>query len=312
MSDNKCILVLGGTGNYGKFIVNSLVAKNVPVRVVSRNAAKARRLLGDSPELVEGDITSADTMSRALEGVHGLVISISAMNPGQIRRMKAIEQDAVIHVLKMAGQAGVKRVVFISVYDIRQEVAKKLRLESARIKKTVEDALAQSPFNWTVLGAPPSMQLFFAMTRGSIMVVPGGGPKLLPSVSPVDLGEIAAQAVLRDDLAGLRLRVPGPDPLNFPGAAQRLSKVYGRRIRFRKIPLLLPKIAWWATLPLAPFSKTACFVHAMIGYVKLLNLFPQDLAAEISADHQRLRKLFNYTPLTLEDEARRRMNASED
>ncbi len=34
------------------------------------------------------------------------------------------------------------------------------------------------------------------------MMVPGGGPEGLPTVSAVDVGEIAAQALLRDDLSG--------------------------------------------------------------------------------------------------------------
>ncbi|MBU0704677.1 MAG: NAD(P)H-binding protein, partial [Chloroflexi bacterium] len=52
------ILVLGGTGHYGKNIVKSLLAKGQPVRVLSRNAADAREVLGDEAEIVEGDITS--------------------------------------------------------------------------------------------------------------------------------------------------------------------------------------------------------------------------------------------------------------
>ena len=152
--------------------------------------------------------------------------------------MRAIEQDGVIAVLERMQKTQVSRVVYVSVFDIRQDAAPKIKLESAGIKQAVEEHLAQSRLNWTVLGAPPSMELFFAMIRGNVMIVPGGGPKALVSVSPVDLGEIAAQAVLRDDLSGKRFRVAGPEALSFPEAARRLSAVYGHEIRFRKIPIL--------------------------------------------------------------------------
>jgi uncharacterized protein YbjT (DUF2867 family) len=220
--------------------------------------------------------------------------------------MEAIEQDAVLTTLTEAEAAGVQRVVYISVYDIRQTLADELRLASAGIKQRVEQALARSNLNWTVLGAAPSMELFFTMIRGDTMVVPGGGPPALPTLSPLDMGEIAAQAVLRDDLGGRRFRMAGPQAISFPQAAARISAVTGRPLKFRKIPLLLPRIASLILKPLAPLSDRLLFVHTMLGYINLLNAFPPDIAAEAARDHQVLRDTFDYTPTTLEMEAQRR------
>ena len=44
----------------------------------------------------------------------------------------------------------------------------------------------------------------------------------------------------------------------------------------------------------------------MLGFIRLLNYFPADLAAEAEAGHQKLLALFQLTPHTLEMEARRR------
>ncbi len=92
------ILVLGGTGHYGREIVRSLVEKGASVRVLTRDAERARRTLGDGPEFVEGDITVGDCVREALQGISGLVIAVSAFAPDQIKRIKAVEQDAVIAV----------------------------------------------------------------------------------------------------------------------------------------------------------------------------------------------------------------------
>jgi hypothetical protein len=132
------------------------------------------------------------------------------------------------------------------------------------------------------------MELYFAMMRGDRMIVPGGGPKAVPTISPVDLGEIVAQAVVRDDLSKRRIRLAGPEPLSFPEAAKRLSAVYGRTIRFTAIPLVFPKIAWYATWPVARLSGSLCYVHTMLGFVQLLNEFPQDLALASVDDHRDL------------------------
>jgi uncharacterized protein YbjT (DUF2867 family) len=302
----KTILVLGGTGHYGRHAVFSLKQKGVQVRVLTRDPIKARMILGDQVEIIGGDITSTDSLAAAVHGVDGMIVSISAFSPRQIRRLKEIEQDAVLSAFEEARQAGVKRVVYISVFEVYQDTATRFRLPISNVKAAVEQSLARFDFNWTILGAPPSMEIFFAMIRGNAMMVPGGGPSGLPSVSPVDAGEIAAQAVLRDDLAGRRFKMVGPEAISFPDAARRISRVWGRSITFRKIPLIFPLIAYYLTSPLTPFSNRLYFVHTMLGFVRLLNQFPQTQVAEVPKLHRELLSIFDYTPTTLEMEAARR------
>jgi uncharacterized protein YbjT (DUF2867 family) len=304
-AQNKPILVLGGTGHYGRHIVRSLLEKDAPVRVLSRNAGNARKILGQVPEIIEGDITLRELIIEALNGVSAVVISVSAFAPKLIRELRLIERDSVLMVLTEAERAGVSRIVYISIYDIRQDIARRLDLESAEIKAEIENALAHSDFNWTVLGAAPSMEIFFAMIRGDTMVVPGGGPPALPTVSPVDVGKIVAQTVLKNDLHGKRFRMVGPEAISFPEAAERISSVTGKTIGFRKIPLLLPKIARVITEPLTPFSDAILYINQMLGYIQLLNQFPQDIIVEVPEVHRLLLGTFDYVPITLEIEAQR-------
>jgi uncharacterized protein YbjT (DUF2867 family) len=307
------VLVLGGTGHYGRHVVGSLLAKGTPVRVLSRNAGTARKVLGvgepgaDSAgdgdariEIVEGDIRSWTSVVAALAATRGVVIAVSAFSPKAIRHLKEIERDAVLMVLEEAEKAEVARVVFLSVYDLRQAVIEELGSETAQYKLEVERALRQKQLNWTVLGAGPSMDIFFAFIRGKRMMVPGGGQAALPAVSAVDVGEITAQAVLRDDLGGQRIRMVGPEAITFPDAAQRISAVTGREIRLTKIPLLPLRIASLVTAPVNPFLR-----H-VYPYAKLMNSFPADITDTAQQDHKRLLELFDYVPTTLEMEVERR------
>ena len=305
------VLVVGGTGHYGQHIVRSLAQRGATVRVLSRNAASARSLLGEAPDIVEGDITSKTARRTALPGMDALVIAVSAMAPALIRETKAIEEDAILALLAEAKELAVSRVVYLSVYEVRQEVVKGLDLASGRAKLHVEQALAASDLNWTVLGCAPSMQIFFAMIRGDTMMVPGGGPPALPTVAAVDVGEIAAQAALRDDLSSRRFRLVGPEALSFPEAAQRIAAVLGRPIRFRSIPLALPTLAWQLTRPLARFSDRLLYVNQMLGFIQLLNRFPAEIAAEAPQAHRLLTDTFSYQPTTLEMEVQRWRAAQE-
>lgn len=299
------IVVFGGTGFYGRRIVASLVEAGEPVRVVSRNEASARKVVGESPEVVERDITSPGDIDRALEGGRAVVLAVAAMTWKLARRRLQIERDGLLGIVARLPSAGIDRVVYLSGYDVRREYVEPLGLlPFAEPMLAVQEALATSDLNWTVLGCPPSYEIFFAMIRGGTMTVPGGGPPALPSIAPDDVGAIAARCVVRGDLGGRHLRLCGPGSLSFPEAAERIGKVWGRTVGFRKIPQLGIRIAGTLMRPFNPF------LFQLSCAVKLLNAFPQEVAAKVPADHQLLRELFDYTPVTLEEEAERRISAA--
>jgi uncharacterized protein YbjT (DUF2867 family) len=275
-----------------------LLARGQPVRVLSRSAARARQALGNHVAVEEGDIRSLASVGRALAGAKAIIIALSAFSPKLIRHLWPVEHDAVVTVLKEAGRAGVSRVVYFSVYDVQRGIAEGLDLEIAKIKSGVETALARSNLAWTVLGAAPSMQIFFSMIRGSTMMVPGGGPPALPTISPADVGEIAAQTVLRDDLCSERIRMVGPEAISFPEAARRISVAVGREIGFRKIPLLPLRLAAVVTRPVNPF------LYYMVQQLTLLRDFPVDIVSQAREDHRRLLDTFDYVPTALEMEAK--------
>lgn len=298
------VLVLGGTGQYGRHIVSGLLRLGADVRVLTRNEERARELLGQEIDVVEGDVRSRDDRARALAGISRIVISIAAMDRRLIRHRMQIERDTVLSLLNEAQRESPVRIVYLSGYEMREEFAHRLGLlEFARPQLDVEEALSRSSLRWTVLGCAPSMEIFFAMMRRDVLNVPGGGPPALPVVSALDVGQIAAQAVLRDDLTERRFRVTGPEAISFSQAARRIGRVWGRPIRYRRIPLMPLRIIAGLSRPVTPY------LTFIMMAVKLLNSFPQDLAALVPEDHGKLRATFDYEPMTLEEEASRRAEA---
>ena len=162
MANSKPIVVFGGTGHLGRHIVAQLLEHGLPVRVLSRDRQRAVRVLGDGIDVVQGDITSPLDVETALHGARALIISVSAFSAKLIRRLWEIEYDAVIQSFDLARKAGVRRVVYVSAYDIDKEFAKRVGMEVGLVKAAVEEALAATDLNWTVLGAPPALDIFFA------------------------------------------------------------------------------------------------------------------------------------------------------
>lgn len=303
MTPRQPVLVLGGTGHYGRRIVAALTAMGAPARVLSRDASRAGAIFGGTVEVVQGDLTDRASAAAALEGARAVVIAVSALNSAGARHRDALERDAVLATLEEAQRAGVTRVVYLSGYEVRRDFVEALGLTRfAGPMLDVQAALAASGLNWTVLGCAPSMEIFFAMLRGSVMTVPGGGPPALPTIAPRDVGVIAAQAALRDDLGGKRFRLTGPEALSFPAAAERIGEVFGYPIKVRAIPLVPLRVVGWLLWPIKPF------VRYLSWAVTMMNNFPQDLAEEVPADHRRLLETFQYSPTTLEEEARQRLS----
>jgi len=299
---NNFVLVFGGTGNYGKYIVKSLIANKVPVKVFTRNSDRAKQKLGSEPEYFEGDVLNKEAIITSLSNVKSIIISLSAMHPKLIRKQKEIEHDAVMTILDEAEKKAIKRIVFISIYDMNVELIKKLKLDVGFMKMSIEERLANSNFNWTVLGCPPSFEIFAAFTRKKSLIVPGGGSPLIPAIAPQDVGEIAAQASIRDDLNEKRFHMTYSEPFAFPDVAQEFSKILGRTIKYRKIPLIGLRIASIITYPFNPYLR-----H-LVKYVSLLNNFPIDLANQSSDDHQILIDTFDYQPMSLEEYAINKFN----
>jgi uncharacterized protein YbjT (DUF2867 family) len=293
----ESILVLGGTGHYGRHIVQSLIKKKIKVRVLSRNAEKAIKILGMNVEVMEGDITSKEVVINSLQGIRAVIISISAFNRKLIRKTNLIERDSVLMVFNEAKKQGIDRIVYISVY---KKPPKNSDLCQARIKNEIEERLEKSDFNYTILGASPSIEIFFEMIRKNKMTVPGGGPPALPTISPIDLGEIAAQAVLRSDLNRKRFQLVGPEPISFKEASERISKSTGENITFRKVPLLPIRIA---SLITGSLSFIFPYFSQFLKFIILMNSFQLDIIEEALKDHKTLLNTFNYTPRTLEDHA---------
>ena len=74
----KKVLVAGATGQTGRLIVSKLLASGYEVRALVRDEAKARQLLGDKVEIVQGDIKDPATLAAAFAGTDAVISAVGA------------------------------------------------------------------------------------------------------------------------------------------------------------------------------------------------------------------------------------------
>jgi len=302
MEQKNNIVVFGGTGFYGRKVVEKLMLKNCSVRVVTRNAQKAKNIFKEEVDLFEGDVTNNLTIVDALKNMDTVIICLSAMKVNLIRKMKQIECDAVLDIIHEVEKAKISRLIYMSGYEMREQFLDKLKIpEFGAIKIEIENAIQKTNLNWTILGDAPAFEIFFAFVKNGKMTVPGGGYNAIPCISADDVGEITAQTALRYDLGGKRIKLTGPNAYNFPQVAAEIAFATKNPMKHLAIPLTIVNVVSVLIYPINPFFR---FLYKSL---LMLNNFPVDLTENVPKEHQKLRQLFNYEPVTLQMEITERI-----
>ena len=74
------VLLTGGTGYVGSYLLAGLRQRDEPVRVLVRDPAKHQQLVRANVELARGDVTDPRSLGEAMQGV-STVINLVAIIP---------------------------------------------------------------------------------------------------------------------------------------------------------------------------------------------------------------------------------------
>ncbi|HUF46356.1 MAG TPA: NAD-dependent epimerase/dehydratase family protein [Vicinamibacterales bacterium] len=130
------VLVTGATGFTGGHLVRWLATKGEQVRALARDPARAAALTGPGASVVRGDLTDAESLRRALEGVE-VVYNIAALyrEAGLAAdTYRAVNATAVGTIVRLASAAGVRRVVHCSTVGVHGDVEAPPADENAPIR----------------------------------------------------------------------------------------------------------------------------------------------------------------------------------
>ncbi|MFC2023114.1 NAD-dependent epimerase/dehydratase family protein [Chloroflexota bacterium] len=111
---DRQVLVTGGTGFVGGRLVERLILEQgAMVRVLVRSYGSAARVARLPIELVQGDITDADAVQRAVDGCE-IVFHCAHGNSGSPEERRLINLGGTENVMQAALRAGMQRVVHLS------------------------------------------------------------------------------------------------------------------------------------------------------------------------------------------------------
>jgi NADH dehydrogenase len=198
------VLVLGGTGFVGSYVVARLAAASHRVVVVTRRRESARHLiLLPTVQVVESDPYDATALGRLAQGMDTAINLVGIINEGGGSKFSRAHVDIVRTLTGVCKSAGVTRLLHMSARNADPSGPSKY----LRTKGEAEAIVAGSGLAWTIFrpsvifGREDSFLNKFArmLKMFPVMPLPGANAKF----QPIYVGDVAHcfSSAIDDDLA---------------------------------------------------------------------------------------------------------------
>jgi len=228
-------VISGASGNTGKAAAKKLLQAGKKVRALVRDVNKASELAALGAEVVAVDLSDRAGFERALVGADGLYL----LSPPDLTSHNFLAERSQLlgAVAAAAKSAAVPHVVFLSSVGgqhpsgtgiIQSVHAGEVALRGAGVTSTFLRA-AYFVENWaSVLPVAKQDGVLPSFLPGKLA---------LPMVSTVDIGNLAAEALLDGPRGERVLELSGPRDLTPNDVAVVVSKLLGRAVQLVEAPL---------------------------------------------------------------------------
>lgn len=224
--DARPVLVTGATGRLGRLLVPRLLARGVPVRVLTRDPVRAQAVLGPAVEAVPGSPAQPDSLPAAVAGASAVFL-LSPITP-------TLDEEQIA-VADAAAAAGVARIVKLS--GSEWTLTPPGRSLSGDLHARVERHLAR-------LGVPhlalrPNAWMQVALGRLAEQVRSGiwthaFGQAATSTIDARDIADVAVHALLDADADGSAWVLTGGQALTQAAIAALASRISGRPLEIRE------------------------------------------------------------------------------
>jgi uncharacterized protein YbjT (DUF2867 family) len=213
------IVVTGATGNVGRPLVEFLHDAGVAVRAVTRHP--------DTPGFPAG-VEVVSSAAAGLPGASGVFLNSRALGA------------ELAEVVETARRRGVRRLVALSAINADDDFSRQPSRFRGDRNKEVEQFAVDSGLEWVSLRPTVFATNFAGMwgpqiQAGDIVSGPYAAASNAP-IAEVDIGAVAAQAFLTDELVGQKIPLTGPQALTNAELVDVIGQVLSRRLSYREVP----------------------------------------------------------------------------
>jgi uncharacterized protein YbjT (DUF2867 family) len=240
VNTDKTVLVTGATGRQGGAVIRHMLPKGWKLRALTRNAGShaARDLADQGVEVVQGDLEDRTSLEQAVRGVYGVY---SVQDFWTVGSKREVQQGK--NIADVVRKAGVEHFVYSSVGGAERNSG----IDHWESKWEVEKHIRKLGLPATMLRPAAFMENYYidqvevGILKGKL-VDPIRADKPYQTIATDDIGAFAALAFERPrDFIRLELEIAGSELTN-PEAAQVFSRVLGKPVKFRKLPMPMARI----------------------------------------------------------------------
>jgi uncharacterized protein YbjT (DUF2867 family) len=227
-------VVAGVSGNTGKVVAESLIARKKGVKVVVRDEAKGKEWKAKGVDVAVADLADASALAEALKGAEGAYVLIPPTFTAP--SFRAYQDRLSTSIAEAARASRVPHVVFLSSIGAHQPSGSGpiVGLHVAEEKFRSVEATA-----WTFIRAG-----YFMENLGmSLATLPQGFiPSFLPAslgidmVATADIGRHAASLLVEGGNGTHVVELGGP-PVSMNEVAATIGRITGRPVRVQEAPL---------------------------------------------------------------------------
>ena len=248
------ILVAGGSGTLGTRLLGLLGARGLDVRILTRDAGRARSLVGPRVQTVTGDVTDPRTLVQAVAGAGTVVSAITGFGPARDVSPRTVDWQGNVNLIRAAKAAGVEHFVLLSVC----QAAVDHPIELFRMKHRAEEELRASGLAWTIIRPTAYMETWLRVLGDPLLDtgttrIFGRGENPINFVSAHDIAGLVDLAVTDLAMRGVTVDACGPENLTMNQVVETFQTATGATGKVSHVPLPMLRVM---SAVMKPFNPT--------------------------------------------------------
>ena len=244
----KKVLVAGATGYLGKYVVKEFKKQGYWVRALTRSSEKLDSIREFINEIFIGEVTKPDSLHGICKDIDIVFSSIGITKQKDSFTYRDVDYQANKNILNVAIKEGVKKFIYVSVFNAR----KLHHLKIVESKERFVDELNQADIESIVIrpnGFFSDMSEFFNMAeKGRVYVFGDGNYKGNP-IHGADLAKVCVDSLKSNKQ---NFDVGGPEILTQNEIAKIAFDVLNKKPKITHIPEWLRKLSLFLLRTLTP------------------------------------------------------------
>jgi uncharacterized protein YbjT (DUF2867 family) len=257
MSDDRLILLTGGTGYVGGRLLRVLEEKKAPVRCLVRNPEHIASRISAPTEVVFGDVLDEASLQRALQGVHAAYYLVHSMGA----KKGFVEQDRRAARLfgAVAKRCAVSRIIYLGGLGRGEDLSDHLhsRQEVGQILRTSGVPTIEFRASIILGSGSLSFELIRVMVeRVPVIVTPKWVRTKTQPISIEDVLQYLVEALKIPAEHHKTYEIGGPDVVSYQDLLHEYARQRGLRRWILPVPVLTPRISsLWLGLITPVFAR---------------------------------------------------------